>query len=786
MATQITGTVKYTLSTGARGPEGLAGATGPPLNLTAGPVRSTAGTSSIADGALSIAKTSGLQAALGKIIYASTYGASPSATAATNVIAIQAALTAANAAGGGMVIIDQAGDYLVSSLLTIYANTHLKMVPGSALKKSGTARGEVLRNYGATSGVTDENITLEGVRIKCNALSSRDSSISGVICEVLFYRTKNLVIRDFQIRDLTAILFGLQICSWEHLFVENTHFEGDKDGIHLGAGRHGRIVGLRGDTGDDLLAINAHDWAIANPTTGDITDLTIERMDAQGNVRLMTGSWTAWANGQQYYNGERTSNAGKVYTYNSTSGGIRTASVAPTHTSGTVTGADGIPWRYEYTGANITTNLRGIVFRDCRFDTQGILREVNNGNTGEMRGQTPGTEGNDEISGLVFENCIFPGTVLLGRSAVRDVTMRGCQFLAAGATLIAQNPYAVSANFAAARNSTLMVEGCRFHSSTMPVVINGTVPNNWFIKITGLGNSGATDAFMNVAAVRADNFDLPIRVDQVVPTAGDRARLRLASGPTLTGWYVYSRNRWEPETPTMEANYEDRLLMPSYYLPTGTAATAAAADGSLVLNSGSTAGGFAMARLSQKTGWHASGSTNYNIPFVISGNGQIGAKSGGAVRILYGVAVGYNSGFVANAGTSPFTEKGVGIEFAQEGGTGNQKVRIIGYTTVAVESAWFDLGVAPNYINDFQFELYSDGAGTYRLYIPTPASAITNRRPFLPQTASCTLTGGPTGTGATAANTGIWVVATGDNATTPAGSDIYAYLSFPKLRFPRF
>jgi lysophospholipase L1-like esterase len=64
MATQITGTVKYTLSTGARGPEGLAGATSPPLNLTAGPVRSTAGTSSIADGALSIAKTAGLQAAL--------------------------------------------------------------------------------------------------------------------------------------------------------------------------------------------------------------------------------------------------------------------------------------------------------------------------------------------------------------------------------------------------------------------------------------------------------------------------------------------------------------------------------------------------------------------------------------------------------------------------------------------------------------------------------------------------------------------------------------------------
>ena len=54
----------------------------------------------IPDASLTIAKTAGLQAALGKVIHASTYGASPSATAAANVTAIQAALDAANTAGG--------------------------------------------------------------------------------------------------------------------------------------------------------------------------------------------------------------------------------------------------------------------------------------------------------------------------------------------------------------------------------------------------------------------------------------------------------------------------------------------------------------------------------------------------------------------------------------------------------------------------------------------------------------------------------------------------------------
>jgi lysophospholipase L1-like esterase len=54
-------------ATGPQGPTGATGATGPALDLTSGPVRSTAGTSSIADGALSIAKTSGLQSAINEI-----------------------------------------------------------------------------------------------------------------------------------------------------------------------------------------------------------------------------------------------------------------------------------------------------------------------------------------------------------------------------------------------------------------------------------------------------------------------------------------------------------------------------------------------------------------------------------------------------------------------------------------------------------------------------------------------------------------------------------------------
>lgn len=64
MATQVTvitgeGSTTYSVSTGARGPAGTGGG-----NLTSGPVTSSSGVSAIADGALTVAKTSGLQAEL--------------------------------------------------------------------------------------------------------------------------------------------------------------------------------------------------------------------------------------------------------------------------------------------------------------------------------------------------------------------------------------------------------------------------------------------------------------------------------------------------------------------------------------------------------------------------------------------------------------------------------------------------------------------------------------------------------------------------------------------------
>jgi len=65
-----------------------------------------------------------------------TYGASPSKSAAQNVAAIQRAIDAANAAGGGEVTLTRAGTYLINAALVIYSNIRFQGAPGVILKQA--------------------------------------------------------------------------------------------------------------------------------------------------------------------------------------------------------------------------------------------------------------------------------------------------------------------------------------------------------------------------------------------------------------------------------------------------------------------------------------------------------------------------------------------------------------------------------------------------------------------------------------------------------------------------
>lgn len=103
------------------------------------------------------------------IYYAEAYGASPGATYATNKAAIQAALTAANAAGGGTVSITTPGVYKIGGTIVIYSNTEFHIGAGVTLRQETSAiRGEAGRNliannaYANGSSVAITSITSSG------------------------------------------------------------------------------------------------------------------------------------------------------------------------------------------------------------------------------------------------------------------------------------------------------------------------------------------------------------------------------------------------------------------------------------------------------------------------------------------------------------------------------------------------------------------------------------------------------------------------------------------------
>lgn len=206
MATQVSvitrnGTTAYTLTTGGRGPQGIpgdvgatgptgptgpqgpTGATGPALNLTSGPVRSTAGESSIADNALTIAKTSGLQAALdGKATAAQGLKADRAFTGHANFIAVGDSITdrmsvPRTAWTGGTMEMDCSG-----------YGAALEVLSGQRLRSIGkTTTWKTDRDHGYSGLLASEFITgvgYLGAVIPVNEFDENSASADVVICHI--------------------------------------------------------------------------------------------------------------------------------------------------------------------------------------------------------------------------------------------------------------------------------------------------------------------------------------------------------------------------------------------------------------------------------------------------------------------------------------------------------------------------------------------------------------------------------------------------------------------------
>lgn len=141
--------------------------------------------------------------------------------------AIQSALSAALAAGGGWVQVPP-GVYLLSSLpLRIYGNTRLTLMPGAELRRNAAAtmllNGDAAQNLGGYTG--HGNLIIEG------GLWNMRGTTSGLTASAMCIsigHARNITIRDLEIRDLPGF-HAIELNSTQIGRVERCQFRGYVD-----------------------------------------------------------------------------------------------------------------------------------------------------------------------------------------------------------------------------------------------------------------------------------------------------------------------------------------------------------------------------------------------------------------------------------------------------------------------------------------------------------------------------------------------------------------------------
>lgn len=296
---------------------------------------------------------------------ASAFGFLPTKTASENVAALQSAVN-----GGGTILIDFPGTYLVNGEVLIESNT--KLIFGAGVFISLQAERRFLINKNAINRTYDENISVIGLNLISNR---RDiaSNIYGLRGYLAFFYVKNLYISYFQLLDGGSNVFVIHICTFENVVIENIRIEGNKDAVHFGRGskfvvRHGLFK-----TYDDPIALNAHDYPSSNPEYGDIVDGLIEDCydlaDANTTgyfARLLPGAWVDWFSGMSVHSfGDTVVSEGRIYVTAGTMGSTLISTVKPTFTSGKQTLSDGVTWNMQQdSGVGYSATCRNIYFRN--------------------------------------------------------------------------------------------------------------------------------------------------------------------------------------------------------------------------------------------------------------------------------------------------------------------------------------------------------------------------------------------------------------------------------------
>ena len=327
---------------------------------------------------------------------ANDYGFSPDSSGVSNTKVLQQVVDQ-----GGTIIVSQPGEYKVSGTVMIGSNTSLEFGEGVWLKKTDEngSFSHVLLNKGALTKTYDEHITVKGLNLIVNGVDKWLDKVYGLRGQLGFFYVKDLKIQDFRCYDLTKMQFGIHVCTFEDLIIDDVIIHGEKDGIHLGRGKRFTIRNGVFKTFDDAIALNAHDYATSNPELGWIEDGVIENchdLTAENTTgyfcRILAGAWIDWKEGMKVQQSDAVVHNGRIYRVQmSPDGNVYKSITPPTHESG-IMEYDGIKWGMVQDDITYTAGVRNVVFRDIYLEKPRTAFSVHFDNDKYSRSYYPGAE----------------------------------------------------------------------------------------------------------------------------------------------------------------------------------------------------------------------------------------------------------------------------------------------------------------------------------------------------------------------------------------------------------
>lgn len=327
---------------------------------------------------------------------ANDLGFSPDASGIENTKALQQA-----ADRSGTVVISQPGTYKMAGTVYIGSNTTLVFGNDIYLKKVNEKGSftHVILNKGALTKTYDTNISIEGLQVIVNGIDKSFMEVYGLRGQIAFFYVRDLKIERFRCLDLGSSQFGIHICTFEDLIVDDVIIKGNKDGVHLGRGNRFTIRNGVFQTYDDAIALNAHDYATSNPELGWIENGVVENCHDLNQekttgyfCRILAGGWIDWRPGMEVQQSDAVISNGKIYRVQARADGTKYKSeTQPAHESGSQV-LDGINWGMVQTDVTYTAGVRNVIFRNIFLEKPRTGFSVHFDNDRYSRSYYPGAE----------------------------------------------------------------------------------------------------------------------------------------------------------------------------------------------------------------------------------------------------------------------------------------------------------------------------------------------------------------------------------------------------------